>query len=191
MSEDVEGNWLDLVINSDYEIYDQYPYPIRKKLNGRILKECINGSGYIHIAINLAKITKHRIIALQFIENDDPENKTQVDHIDRNKLNNIENLRWCTASDNCKNKVCVKRPAEYLDKMPENAMLFEEYRNNEFDKYYFDSEEDRILLLNKYGRIKVIRPYGEKENRITLYDINGKARIFMYNTLMDYLHSNY
>ena len=31
---------------------------------------------------------KHRLIALQWIENDDPENKIQIDHINRNKLDN-------------------------------------------------------------------------------------------------------
>ena len=45
----------------------------------------------------------HRLIALHYIPN--PENKPEVDHIDRERLNNnIDNLRWATRSENEKNK---------------------------------------------------------------------------------------
>jgi hypothetical protein len=47
----------------------------------------------------------HRLLAIQFIPNDNPINKNKVDHIDRDKLNNsLENLRWVTQSQNCRNK---------------------------------------------------------------------------------------
>lgn len=70
-----------------------------------ILKARINKFGYITYSLaNYGKtnyISVHRAVAETFIPN--PDNKPQVNHIDGNKLNNkVENLEWCTASENVK-----------------------------------------------------------------------------------------
>jgi hypothetical protein len=79
-------------------------YKINKKgdiLNikkNKILKPQLGKDGYYrnHFLI-------HRLIAVNFIPN--PENLPIIDHEDRNRTNNnINNLRWCTQSDNCKNR---------------------------------------------------------------------------------------
>lgn len=67
-----------------------------------------NNRGYCYV--NLKAINGkwkhelvHRLVALHFVDN--PEGKTEVDHIDRDKTNNnAENLRWATRSENNRNK---------------------------------------------------------------------------------------
>lgn len=43
----------------------------------------------------------HRLVALHFIPNDDPDNKKEVNHINGNKANcDVNNLEWLTTSEN-------------------------------------------------------------------------------------------
>lgn len=56
-------------------------------------------NGYSRAMINLKDEYIHRIVAKCFIEN--PEGLTEVNHKDGNKKNNnVENLEWCTRSEN-------------------------------------------------------------------------------------------
>ena len=82
-----------LIFDDDYEIGIEYPHPVRKIGSSKYISECVDSNGYLRLNLNNKLVYKHRLIALQFIENDDIENQTQVDHINRNKLDNrIENL---------------------------------------------------------------------------------------------------
>lgn len=55
----------------------------------------------------------HRAVAELFVPNPDPVHKTNVDHIDGNKLNNCAwNLKWCSQKDNLNNLITRKRMSE-------------------------------------------------------------------------------
>ena len=86
--------------------YDNYEIStlgnVRNSKTGRVLKLTCKG-GYIFTGLSKNSSGKtcpvHRLVALAFIDN--PENKPQVNHKDKNRSNNIvSNLEWSTASEN-------------------------------------------------------------------------------------------
>jgi hypothetical protein len=58
--------------------------------------QCYNEYGRKHLLV-------HRIVAKLFKKNPDPKNKTEVNHIDFNKMNpHADNLNWMTPAENKK-----------------------------------------------------------------------------------------
>lgn len=59
----------------------------------------LNNRGYYSVGIRRKTHMVHRLVALAFVPN--PDNKSFVNHIDGNKLNNhADNLEWCTVQEN-------------------------------------------------------------------------------------------
>ena len=155
-----------LRVNNDYEISTDYPHVIRKKANEQIVSEYINNkNGYIQLNLSeringitvQRKYYKHKLIAKQFIEN--PDDLDYVDHINRNKLDNtIENLRWCSASENSKNKSSNKGvDYEFFNEIDDEAVVVTDYGRHRFENYYYSPEEDSFYFYNgvKYRRLHV------------------------------------
>lgn len=103
----------------NFENYSVSTYGIiRNNVTGKILKKNIKEGYHCISLVNINKVKKcfkvHRLVALAFIDN--LENKTDVNHKDKNKLNNnITNLEWMTRKENnihrCKDTV-IKQEAK-------------------------------------------------------------------------------
>lgn len=99
-----------------------------KCLAEQMIKPVIQHSGYAHIGLwrqqKCKQVRLHRLVATVFCPNDDPSNKTQVNHINENKLDNRAcNLEWCTAKQNTNHGTAIarrvygrERAVECLDK---------------------------------------------------------------------------
>lgn len=97
-----------------------------KKRGGYKYLKAVNRNGGGHFASTLVfkdlgkKIYYiHRIVAHNFIENPDPENKTVVNHKDENSANNrAKNLAWLTSRENTLYGTAIERksiPVEITD----------------------------------------------------------------------------
>ena len=138
-----EGQTIEFVpllnFEDDYEILNQYPFTIRKKSNHRVLSESLL-NGYPRVSLNQKSYKKHILIAKQFITNDDPEHKTELDHISRDRSDyHLSNLRWVSPSENSKNRTKTKNNIqyEYVDDIPDDAIVVDEYNGHELTDYYF------------------------------------------------------
>ena len=75
-----------------------------KRKSAKFLKQPIGSNGYPMVAIGRPMVCVHRLVAETFIPN--PDRKPCINHKDGNKLNNrVENLEWCTYSENMKHAV--------------------------------------------------------------------------------------
>lgn len=145
----------------------------------KMMKIQTDQSGYLFVGLHSKGKPKHkgrihRLLAIQYIPN--PENYPEVDHIDRNKLNNdLSNLRWCTHSINCNNKtVChhLKSEEEWEDHVVKireyKTMKAREYREKrnetetpeqKAERLQKNTERRRVLYAGKKANPeKVVKP---------------------------------
>lgn len=114
------------IIQTNYIIHKE-GYITNKKTN-KILSASLNRKGgYYYVKIKYLDkwigISIHRLVALAYIPN--PNNLEEVNHIDRNRLNNnINNLEWSSRVNNMRHSYeditgCIK-----LDRLTRNEKSY-------------------------------------------------------------------
>ena len=139
--EEIDEQWEILLNHNDYEI-NRETLQIRKRSNHRILKETFSkGNGYIIITLNRRHYLKHRLIALQFIPN--PDNLPFIDHINHDRTDNrISNIRWVSHLQNDNNRRVGNndRIIEYVQELPDDVLVVNQYGKYHFENYYFAND---------------------------------------------------
>lgn len=130
------NNFNDYLIYKDGRVYNN---KLKRFLRGSIVK------GYVRIQLRNKRILLHRLVAEHYIAN--PHNYPQVDHLDRNKLNNnIENLRWVNSLTNNNNKNLYKSntSGHQFVRYNNRYYVFRKIYNKKECKKYFKSLTDAL-----------------------------------------------
>ena len=151
-------------INKEYEISNLGN--VRRTKNGKIYylsTEKIT-KGYLRVSIweNGIRNRKlvHRLVAEAFIPN--PENKSQVDHINNNTSDNrAENLRWVTAKENVQHSIEQNR---FVTDKKINALKSRKLT------------EDRINILKKQGFQKGNIPWNKGKKGLQFHTEEWKQQ---------------
>ena len=133
---------MDIQGHPNYLIYPDGR--VFSKKRNIFMKISQNPEGYYHLKIDNSDYKIHRLIAIHYIPN--PENKPQVDHINRiTSDNRLENLRWVTPSENCLN-----RTKGY------NSTITP-YKNNTSGFKWITKNNNSLIFQRKYDKIRITK----------------------------------
>ena len=175
-----------------------YNSKTNKYLKGQINPK----NGYFSYNITLPngdkkRLYAHRLVAQNYIPN--PNNKTQINHIDGNKLNNyIDNLEWVTPKENQEHAIKNElRAFKHVFCFNKNKELVAEYLNivdaakaAKISSQLIQQEVSKEIKTLSGGfywsyskELGITKDYANlgKAKKVLQYDLNGKY-IMTYNS---------
>ncbi len=78
-----------------------------------------------------------------------------------------------------------KQKGEYYQKLnSENIIELQNYNGYEFNRYYFDTKEEKLYLYTRH-KYKLIKPFfNGLLHIVSLIDVEGKSHLCSYNKLI-------
>ena len=160
-----------------------------RKQNTNEIKTPTTINGYQQIYLQGKQRYVHRLVAETFVENDDPETKKEVDHIDRDRSNNrFDNLRWVTRSTNLRNKTRSSRSDkryQYFDKVPAEAKQIFEIKGRMFVNLFY---LNKTFYVDQEVNVKKLEGWiSYNQRNYSVYDSENKKIRF---SVKQFLESN-
>ena len=162
------GNFGTIIINGKKP-------SIYKSKDGYLVFQIKNSNG------KKTTVQVHRLVAMAFVSNDDPENKVEVNHKDFNRANpKYDNLEWMTHADNV---AYSKEEGHYKGKFGDRNP---NYGNHKLSEFYKDNPD---IALEKQSRKGATNGMSKK---VKLYVDDIFIKTFDYiGELAQYILDNY
>lgn len=102
-------------------------------LRGRVCSQTLSDKGYLTVGLcrdnRIKRVYVHKLVAIAFVDN--PNNLTEINHIDENPLNNrVENLEWCTHKQNMNHGTVKRRISDKLLNREDHSIPVSQYTSD-------------------------------------------------------------
>jgi hypothetical protein len=187
-----EEKWRKIAGFDNYEVSSEGR--VRNVKTMRFLKQFPNDNGYLGVILyrngksNMRRV--HKLVASEFIGESEGR---QVDHRDRNKLNNhVDNLRYVPERENKQNIASSHGVIfEYLDELPEDADTITQYGGHDFEDLYYSHERKEFYFYNGHQFRKLTQGLSSGSYQVSVWDTHRKRRkisLSKFQRLGGYLH---
>jgi len=183
--ENQEEIWKDVVgYEGHYQVSNLGNVRSLKRNNSKLLKARLNHNNYCIVRLykdnDWRQFRVHRLMAMAFISN--PLNKPQVNHINGVKTDNrLENLEWCTNSENQIHAYANGLNVMTEKRIKENNIRLAKY--NELNKAHncvqiINKDTKEIYLSIKEASIKTGIKAGTIRDRVVFFKHIGNLAIY-------------